>query len=234
MQRKTIHYQDKEQNLIGELFLADNAKVTVVLFPAFEGRSEFLLDYAHRLAKKGFNSFAADIYGDVQTADTIDGCYKLIKPFLEDRSLVRRRACLAIDTIKALRLTPDIDAAGFCFGGMCVLEAARAGVDIRRIVSLHGVLAKSSLPTETIKSKVLILQGFQDPQVPASQLFDFSEEMKQANNEDWTFVFFGNGKHSFTDPLTGSFDPEKEKEMGREYNKTIADQSFHYLIDFLQ
>ena len=234
MQSKTIQYQDGNQKLIGKLFLAKHAKTTIVLFPAFEGRSQFLLEYAEQLAQQGFNSFAADMYGDAKTATTLEGCFELITPFLDSRELVRRRACLAINTIGALNLTPTITTAGFCFGGMCALEAGRAGVGINRIASLHGVLAKSELPTHSIQAKILILQGFQDPQIPPSQLFDFSAEMQQANNNDWTFVFFGNGKHSFTDPLTGSFDPAKEKEMGREYNQTIAAQSLRYLVDFMQ
>ena len=234
MTSKTIHYQDGEQNLIGELFLAEQATATIVLFPAFEGRSEFLLDYAHKLTQHGFNTFAADIYGDAETADTIEGCFNLVMPFIEDRALVRRRACLAVETVKALKLTPQLDVMGFCLGGMCALEVARAGVDIRRAAILHGVLAKSELPTETVKAKLLFLQGYQDPQVPPSQLTDIANELQQVGSNDWTFTFFGEGKHSFTDPLTGTFSPDKEKEMGREYNKTIAEQSFRYVVDFMQ
>ncbi len=234
MKSKTIHYQDGEQNLIGELFLAENATATLILFPAFEGRSEFLLNYAHKLTQYGFNTFAADIYGDGKTADTIDGCFALLKPFLDDRALVRRRACLAVETIKALELTPQLDVMGFCFGGMCALEVARAGVDIRRAAILHGVLAKADLPTKMIKAKLLFLQGYQDPQVPPSQLTDIANELQQVGNNNWTFTFFGDAKHSFTDPLTGTFSPEQEKTMGREYNKTVAAQAFRYVIDFMQ
>ena len=70
--------------------------------------------------------------------------------------------------------------------------------------------------------------------MPPSQLTDIANELQQAGSNDWTFTFFGEGKHSFTDPLTGTFSPDKEKEMGREYNKTIAEQSFRYVVDFMQ
>lgn len=234
MKSKTIYYQDGEQKLIGELFLAEEASATIVLFPAFEGRSKFLLDYAYKLTQYGFNTFAADIYGDAQTAATIEGCFDLVMPFIEDRALVRRRSCLVVETVRELRLTSQLGVMGFCFGGMCALEVARAGIDIDRVAVLHGVLAKSALPTEMIKAKLLFLQGYQDPQVPPSQLTDIANELQQAENNDWTFTFFGDAKHSFTDPLTGTFSPDKEKEMGREYNKIIAEQAFRYVLDFMQ
>ena len=214
--------------------MADKATATIVLFPAFEGRSEFLLDYAHKLNQQGFNTFAADIYGDAQTAETIEGCFDLVMPFIEDRAMVRRRSCLAVETVKVLKLTPQLDVMGFCLGGMCALEVVRAGVEVRRAAVLHGVLAKSELPTETIKAKLLFLQGYQDPQVPPSQLTDIATELEQVGNTDWMFTFFGDGKHSFTDPLTGTLSPVQEKEMRREYNKTIAEQSFRYVVDFMQ
>jgi dienelactone hydrolase len=56
----------------------------------------------------------------------------------------------------------------------------------------------------------------------------------EESNVDWTFTFFGNAKHSFTDPGTGSFDPAKEKKMGRVYDKTAAERTFRYGVDFFR
>ncbi len=63
-------------------------------------------------------------------------------PFMEDRALLQRRMACALE---ALRRQPEVDAArvaamGFCFGGLCVLDLARSGADLRGAVSFHGLL----------------------------------------------------------------------------------------------
>jgi len=230
---ETIKYSDQKIQLSG-LFLPKKNAPTLILFPAFEGISAFCKDYAQKLSDCGYQVFIADIYGNQKEAHTLSECFSLITPFLDSRELVRHRACLAFDTIKN---HPSVDASrmgafGFCFGGMCTLELLRSGAQIRAAVSLHGVLKKSDLETKKIHSPILILHGFKDPQVPPDSLLEFAEEMKEFSKEDWEFHFFGNAKHSFTDPRTGTFDPQKEKEMGREFNKMAAENSFFYLKHF--
>lgn len=235
MQNETIEYFDGDQKLIGQLIGDEKPNQSaIILFHAFEGRGNFTLDYAKRLAEKGYVVFVADMYGNAEVADTIEDCFKLITPFLQDRSLVRRRAILAYETLLQQKNINQnkVGAMGFCFGGMCVLELARSGANLQAGVTAHGVLAKSNLPTHAIKSKLLILHGYKDKQVPPEQLQAFAQEMEVANVEDWTFVFFGHAQHSFTDPKTGTFDAAKEKELGREYSKVAATRSFQYAVDF--
>lgn len=237
MQSKTIEYFDGAQKLIGELFFDEHhpgKQPTILLFPAFEGRGSFALDYAKKLAEHGYATFVADMYGNAEVADTLEGCIKLITPFLQDRNLVRKRALLAHETLtKQEQVAKNkMGAIGFCFGGMCVLELARTGADLQAGVSVHGVLAKSDLVTRPIKSKILALHGYEDPQVPPTELAKFAQEMQEAKVADWTFTFFGHAKHSFTDPKTGTFDAHKEKAMGREYSKIAAERSFRYALDF--
>ena len=239
MNNTIIEYFDGSQKLIGELIVDSQSKAkqtAVILFPAFEGKGDFISEYAQKLAKLGFVTFIADMYGDAKHGKTIEECFALITPFLKDRELVRRRAVLAYETLnkQASIGQNKISAVGFCFGGMCVLELARSGANLHAGVSMHGVLGKSYLPTHSIKSKLLILHGYEDPQSPPDALDKFSQEMNETNVEDWTFVFFGKAKHSFTDPRTGTFNPSKEKEMGREYHKISAERSFQYCVNFFE
>lgn len=235
MQSKVVEYFDGEQKLIGQFIGQEKPNQSaIILFHAFEGRGEFTLDYANQLAAKGYAVFVADMYGDAKVANTIAGCFELIGPFLQDRNLVRRRAVLAYDTLLQQKNIDrnKIAAMGFCFGGMCALELARSGSEVQAVVTAHGVLAKSDLVTHPMKSKFLILHGYQDPQVPPTQLQSFAVEMETAGVQDWMFTFFGHAKHSFTDPKTGTFDPAKEKEMGREYSEVVATRAFRYAVDF--
>lgn len=233
MHTQTLEYFDGSTKLIGELINYDKTKThqpIIIVFHAFEGRGEFTVDYAHHIAAKGYAVFVADMYGNARTADTIEGCMELITPFLQDRQLVRRRALLAYKTVA--EFSDNIGAMGFCFGGMCVLELARSGENLRAAVTAHAVLAKSQLLTHPIKSSLLILHGYQDPQVPPTELPKFASEMEEAGAPDWTFTFFGDAKHSFTDPKTGTFDPVREPQMGRVYNATAAARTFRNAIDF--
>lgn len=237
MKIDTVEYFDGEQKLVGKLFYDEknNGKQpAVILFHAFEGLSEFTLNYAKNIAAEGFVVLAADMYGNGETAKTIEGCMKLLTPFLQDRALVRHRAILAYKTL-AKHSAVDvgkIGAMGFCFGGMCMLELARSGENLRAGVGAHSVLAKSNLPTHTIKANILLLQGYKDPQVPPSSLEGFAQEMDAADVADWSCVFFGHAQHSFTDPATGTYDPAKEPGMGRVYNEVAAKRTFQYAIDF--
>lgn len=240
MHHENLEYFDGQQKLVGKLVYDEQGKGSqkrpaILVFHAFEGRNQFAIQYAENLAKQGYITLAADMYGDAVVADSIDKCMQLIQPFLQDRNLVRQRAKLAFSALSALPLVDNrkIGAVGFCFGGMCVLELARSGENLARAVSMHGVLNKSNLPTAAhIKSKFLILQGYCDPQVSPDSLQKFAEEMTAAGNPDWVYTFFSHAKHSFTDPKAGTLEPERESKMGREYHRMTAERSFRYALDF--
>jgi dienelactone hydrolase len=236
MSYNEINYYDGETLLKGILIksVKPNKSPAIILFHAFEGRSEFIINYGKKLANNGYTVFIADMYGNAETSNTIDGCFKLITPFLESRELVRRRALLAYETIlKQDDIDKDsIGAMGFCFGGMCALEIVRSGANIKGTISVHGVLAKSKLKTHEIKSSILVIHGYKDPQVPPSELTSFAEELDSARTKDWIFTFIGDAKHSFTDPKTGTFEPEKEIQMGRVFNERAATRAYNYAIGF--
>jgi dienelactone hydrolase len=238
MQHEAFDYADGSQIFKGELVYkkdpAGKHRPGIIVFHAFEGRNEFAIGYAEKLAEKGFVTLAADMYGDGKVATDIEGSLELISPFLKDRHLARKRAVLAFTHFQKHKLVDKskIGAIGFCFGGMCVLELARSGEDLATAVTVHGVLAKSELPTAAIKSKLLILHGYQDPQAPPDSIQKFAQEMEQAGSPEWIFTFFGHAKHSFSDPHAGKIDPAREQKMGRAYDSFAAQHSFRYALDF--
>lgn len=238
MKTISIEYADQNQKLIGTLFfngaMGEKKLPAIILFPAFEGPSEFAFDYAKNIAEKGCAVFVADMYGDAAVGKTLPECIQLFMPFSKDRALVRRRAILALDAVlKQKNIDADrIGTIGFCFGGMCALELARSGANIKSTVSVHGMLSKSALPVHPIHGKILLLHGYQDPQVPPSELPRFAQEMKDTHAHDWTIIYFGEARHSYSDIKTGTFDAIKEKEMGREYHPIAAARTARYINDF--
>jgi dienelactone hydrolase len=94
-----------------------------------------------------------------------------------------------------------IAAMGFCFGGLCVLDLARTGVDIKGVVSFHGLLgALANAKGNKIKAKILALHGRDDPMGLPEQVLAFQEEMTLAG-ADWQFVTYGHTVHAFTNPV---------------------------------
>jgi len=236
---KSITYYDGTQELIGKIFYPPIEKKTystIIVYPAFEGLSDFAFDYAHDLCLQGYIVLAADIYGNAKSASTITDCFDLIGPFLQDRALVRRRSQAAFE---ALLLEPLVDkenigAIGFCFGGQCMLELVRSGATVKAGVSAHGMLASSRLQTYPIKSHLLILHGLSDPQVPVKDILSFTDEAAVANCPDWQIMMMSHAQHSFTDPKTGTFDPDLELSMGRVYDFRSATRTKKYAIDFFK
>ena len=88
---------------------------------------------------------------------------------------------------------------GFCFGGLCALDLARTGIDLKGTVSFHGLLSAPTQGISSIKSKILALHGHDDPMVSPQDVLLFAEEMTKAK-ADWQMHVYGATMHGFTNP----------------------------------
>ncbi len=93
-----------------------------------------------------------------------------------------------------------VAAIGYCFGGFCVLELARAGADVKAVVSYHGLLS-TSLPAQrgAIKGEVVVYTGAKDPHAPHEHVEALRKELDAAEAHHQITVF-SEAFHSFTDP----------------------------------
>jgi dienelactone hydrolase len=147
------------------------------------------------------------MYGAGKLGKTDEECGALMRPFVEDRALLQKRIGAALANVRLLPWVDDtkIAAMGFCFGGLCVLDLARTGANVKGVVSFHGLLhAPANLPDLKITAKVLALHGHDDPLVPPAQVADFQSEMTKAG-ADWQLHTYGNTVHAFTNPLASDF-----------------------------
>jgi dienelactone hydrolase len=132
----------------------------------------------------------------------------LIRPFLQDRELLQARINSAVSI---LREQDEVDstriaALGYCFGGLCVLDLARSGADVRGVVSLHGLFTPPDpLPGKPIRAKVLALHGNDDPMAPVAAVNALEQELTAAG-VDWQIHIYGGTMHAFTNP--GANDPD--------------------------
>jgi dienelactone hydrolase len=93
--------------------------------------------------------------------------------------------------------THKIGAIGFCAGGKCVLDLARAGADIRGGVSFHGVYDAPPFPNEAMTARLLICDGWNDQLCPPAAKAALCDELTAAG-VDWQFISYGHTGHGFT------------------------------------
>ena len=126
----------------------DHPRPGVLVIHGWEGRSASQEMFAVRLAELGYTAFCVDLYGEGRRGTTPDVCQALMEPLMSDRAMLRRRLLGALDAVAKLdAVLPRLTAAvGFCFGGLCALDLARANAPLRGVVSFHGVLTAPALP----------------------------------------------------------------------------------------
>jgi len=83
----------------------------------------------------------------------------------------------------------------------------------------------------TVKAKMLVLNGADDPFVPKEQVDGFEKEMKAAG-VDYRLVNYPGGKHAFTNP--GATERGKKFNLPLEYNADIDKKSWTEAEAFLK
>jgi dienelactone hydrolase len=198
----------------------------VLIFPQWSGRSPAEDEFAEKLAKLGYIAVSCDLYGDGRRGADQDENQALMNVLMEDRGELRTRLT---DLTKAVSETPDVDgervgAAGFCFGGLCAVDLARAGADIRCAASFHGLFGKpDGLPEPDIKASIALYHGWADPMAPPADLTMIAEELT-ARGADWYVMGFGHAVHAFTREDAGddrgsgiAYDVEADQRSWRDF-----------------
>jgi dienelactone hydrolase len=223
MHTEFIEYADGKTTCEGYLVYDATIKgkrPAVVVSHAWAGQTHFERKKAEWLAQLGYVGFALDLYGKGMRGTTMEQNATLMQPFVDDRAMLKQRIIAGVSAIKQHMMVDGhrIGAIGFCFGGMCVLDLARAVVPgVQGVVSIHGMFHPPKLgKQEKITTKILALHGFDDPMVPPDQMVALGRELDAAG-ADWQLHAFGNTMHAFTNPEM------KFPEKGLQYSKT-ADQ----------
>lgn len=232
--KKDIEYHLAGKPYTGYLAYDDSLKgprPAVMVAHNWLGVTQETKDRVDQLAELGYIAFAVDIYGknsrpkDQKEAAELSGFFK------KDRVALRARMQQGLSVLKK---QPGVDknkiaVIGYCFGGTAAIELARAGADIKGIVSFHGGL-DSPRPEDgkRIKAKILALHGADDPFVPANELAAFEEEMRKSN-VDWVLIKYGGAVHSFTEKAAGN-----DNSKGAAYNANADRRSWQAMLDFFK
>ena len=227
-----IYFHD-EKRLQGYLSYDEkdhSRRPLVLVVHDWSGRNAFACQKADFLAKLGYVGFAVDMYGDAQIGETVDEKTALMQSVAHDRSFLRARMLAALNTASQLEQVDHhrIAVIGFCFGGLCALDLARSGAEIRGAVSFHGILNNAEgLATQPIKAKILALHGYDDPLVKPDQVNAFCREMTDAG-ADWQVHMYGHTQHAFTNPSA------HDASHGLMFNTTAEHRSMQAMTNFLK
>jgi dienelactone hydrolase len=202
LKTESVEYRDGGTRLTG-MFCWDETvsrddRPGVLIVHGGAGLDGHATDRARRLAEWGFVAFACDMYGHDVAGDR-ERVMARIMELRSDPAKLCGRARAGIEVLASHpRVSGKLAAVGYCFGGMTVLELARAGMDLAGVVSVHGSL-RMSRPAQAgrVKAQILVCHGALDPHVPMAQVSAFIEEMNGAG-ADWQLIVYGGAMHGFT------------------------------------
>lgn len=232
-QLKEISYADGSQKLTGLAIKPKTdarKKAGVLILPAWMGITAHTKRVAEQLAELGYYAFAADIYGeghhpkDAKEAGQQAGYYK------SHVDEYRKRIRLALEELIRQGADPqNIVVIGYCFGGTGALEAARANMPVKGVVSFHGGLGRDTTKAiEAVLPKVLVCHGAIDPYVPEAQIRQFQKEMNDSK-ADWQMIYYANAVHAFTEKEAGD-----DNNKGAAYNANADKRSWEAMKQFMK
>jgi dienelactone hydrolase len=207
----------------------DAARPAVLIFPTIMGRSDLELGFARQLAELGYVAMVADIYGRENIGRPREECRVLMNVLREDRPKLQTRLLAALDVLKGL---PEVDAGrtaaiGYCFGGLCALDLARTGAEVKGVAAFHGIFTPPGNLDGRIGAKVIAFHGWDDPLAPPADVEALGRELSAAG-ADWQIHAYGGTMHGFTNPTAN--DPAH----GLQYSPTVAARAWRSLEAFLE
>jgi len=188
----------------------------IIVVHEWWGLNDYARKRARMLASLGYTAFALDMYGEGKQAQHPDEAKIFSSEVMQNLPIEKARFTAALDVLHNNRTVDPqrIAAIGYCFGGGVVLEMARSGIDLAGVVSFHGMLATDH-PAQagTVKTKILVMTGADDPFIPPEQVAKFKREMDSAK-VDYKLISYPGAKHAFTNPDANDY--------GEKFNLPLA------------
>ncbi|PAV80272.1 hypothetical protein WR25_21793 [Diploscapter pachys] len=229
--KSKLIYKDKEgAEMHGWLFVPEGSGKLpgILVHHAFQGVTDYEIGRAEQIAKLGYVTLAADVYGEGKVGATKEESFAILAKMRELRTTTLKwRLEAAVENIKKQdRVDPNkIAAIGYCFGGMCSIDIARYNIPgVQCVVSFHGTLQPlPDTPLDHTEAAIMVHHGDEDDHINP-QVQPFMEEMR-TRKSDFCFTSHGNAKHCFTEPHAAVFNNPNAA-----YNKEADVRSFASMV----
>ncbi|MEJ2861539.1 dienelactone hydrolase family protein [Actinomycetospora flava] len=199
---RTVSYPADGLTMVSHLALpaGDGRRPAVLVGPEGPGLNDFQRRRADALAELGYVALAFDIHGGRWFDDPQEMLARCL-PLLDDPERLRDIGGAALDVLRAEpRADPGrVAVVGYGTGGAVGLELGRAGVDLRAIATVNGLITGRPGEAANIRCPVWAGVGSEDPIQPPAQRDAFAAEMQSAG-VDWRLVVYGGALHAFHHP----------------------------------
>ena len=235
MAEQILTYRIENKNYCSRVFFPQITQPApaVMVLPEWWGLNDYPLQRAQKLAELGYVAMAVDMYGDARNADNPETAQRLMEEVTNVEGVMRQRFYGAMQKLKNLTQVNNdyISAIGYCFGGLVVLEMARAGLDLRAVASFHGLLNTSQrAKLGQLTAQVKVFHGDSDAMVSRQDVNAFKNEMQMAQ-ANYEIVHYADAAHGFSNPAA---DDKKERfQLPVAYNSSADKDSWKRLIAFL-
>lgn len=218
VKEEPVTYKDGDTTMKGFLVYDDAAKGKrpgIILVHEWWGITKHMHNEARRFAQKGYTVFIADMFGDGKTADNPKDAGMLAGSVMKNPAGMQSRfnAARAQLAKHASVDAKKIGAAGYCFGGTVAINMARAGADLAAIAAFHAGLSTNTPAPKSVKTKVLVLNGADDPLIKPEQIEAFKKDMDAAK-ADYRYINYPGALHAYTNP--------EATEVGKKFNMPVA------------
>ena len=199
-----VEYREGDTVMRGYLVYdagSEGERPGVLVVHEWWGLNDHARKKADDLAREGYIALAVDMYGEGKTTDHAGQAGEWSSQIRQNREIGSARFEAARGLLQEHPLSDGerMAAVGFCFGGHLVLTMAQKGADLLAVVSFHGSLPTAAPEADTIKARILVCHGADDPLISRDQIDRFQDNMREAG-ADWQFIAYGGARHSFTNP----------------------------------
>lgn len=190
------------------------------------GHNDYTRERATMLAELGYTALAIDMYGDGKQAEHPEDAGKFSGQVMSNMDEAKARFMKALETLKNHpSVNPEkIAAIGYCFGGSVVLTMANAGIDLDAVAAFHSGVNLPIKPNhETLKTKILVCNGADDPFITPESVEEFKAKMDSVG-ADYKYVAYENAVHAFTSK--GADELGKKFDLPLAYNENADNASW--------
>ena len=179
---------------------------------------------ARKFAEQGYTAMIVDMFGDAKTADNPKDAGALSGSVMKNPQTMQSRFNAARSVLaRHASVDPSrIGAAGYCFGGTVALNMVRAGADLAGVAAFHAGLSMNTPAPSAVRTKVLVLNGADDPFVKPDQIDAFKKDMDAAR-ADYRFINYPGAVHAYTNPEATA--AGKKFNLPLAYNAQVDQQS---------